>query len=197
MRRPTLIVMVKEPVAGRVKTRLGRDIGMPEATWWFRHQTRRLLRDISDPRWDTLLSVSPDTATGSRQWPANLRRVPQGKGDLGVRMARALKCVRGPVILIGGDIPGVQPWHIAHAFRLLGRSESVVGPAEDGGFWLVGLRHPARAGRALFCGVGWSQRETLRDTLPTLPPPVARAALLFDVDTAVDLNELRTWRKTA
>ena len=50
MIRPTLIVMVKEPRAGRVKTRLGKDIGLTAAAWWFRHQVKRLLRRIDDPR---------------------------------------------------------------------------------------------------------------------------------------------------
>ena len=54
--------MVKEPRAGRVKTRLGRDIGMTGAAWWFRHQVSRLLREVQDPRWELILSVAPDTA---------------------------------------------------------------------------------------------------------------------------------------
>jgi len=55
----TLIVMLKEPRAGRVKTRLGRDIGMVGAAWWFRHQVRRLLRRIDDPRWNVVLARGP------------------------------------------------------------------------------------------------------------------------------------------
>ncbi|MBL4807251.1 MAG: hypothetical protein JKY31_08175, partial [Rhodobacteraceae bacterium] len=51
--------MLKEPRAGRVKTRLGRDIGMTSAAWWFRHQTRRLIRQLTDPRWEIILSVAP------------------------------------------------------------------------------------------------------------------------------------------
>ena len=52
--------MVKAPVAGRVKTRLARDIGVIPATWWFRHQVTRLLRQIDDPRWRSVLAVAPD-----------------------------------------------------------------------------------------------------------------------------------------
>ena len=53
--------MVKEPHPGRVKTRLGRDLGLTRAAWWFRHQTRRLIRKLAqDQRWDTVLAVSPD-----------------------------------------------------------------------------------------------------------------------------------------
>ena len=72
MIRPTLIVMVKEPRAGRVKTRLGKDIGLTASAWWFRHQVKRLLRRIDDPRWNVVLAVAPDRAGMlSRVWPAH------------------------------------------------------------------------------------------------------------------------------
>ncbi len=190
MRRGTLIVMVKEPVAGRVKTRLGRDIGMVAAAWWFRHQTRRLLRSLEDPRWTLVLAVSPDTALVSRFWPGHLARMPQGRGDLGVRMARAIDGIPGPVLLIGGDIPGVTRAHIAGAFRALGSAASVVGPASDGGFWLIGLRNGTRRYPGLFHGVTWSSPTTLVETLPTRPAPVAIAATLGDIDTAADLAQV-------
>lgn len=180
--------MVKEPGPGRVKTRLGRDIGMVPAAWWFRHQTAALLRRLRDPRWDIVLSVSPDReGLASRVWPADLPRMPQGPGDLGQRMARALRNTGGPSVLIGADIPGVKRHHIARAFRALGTAPSVVGPATDGGFWLVGLAHPERAPFDLFNAVRWSHPRTLADALPTLPHPVALADVLSDVDTADDL----------
>ena len=90
--KPTLIVMLKEPRPGRVKTRLGRDIGMGAAAWWFRHQTARLLRRLDDPRWQLILAVAPDRdGLQSRVWPAHLPRLPQGGGDLGARMARVFR----------------------------------------------------------------------------------------------------------
>ena len=186
MRRRTLIVMVKEPRAGRVKTRLGREIGMTNAAWWYRLQTRALMRRLRDPRWNILLAIAPDTALASRAFP-DLDRISQGPGDLGDRMARALRATPGPSLLIGSDIPGVTRRHIADAFRLLGTAPSVIGPAPDGGFWLVGLRHPALAPARLFHSVRWSHPETLSDTLRTLTHPVAIAAMLRDVDTASDL----------
>ena len=82
--RPTLIIMVKEPAPGRVKTRLGRDIGMSTSAWWFRHQTHRLIRCTRDPRWRTVLALAPDGAVGtSRFWPGDIERIAQGSGDLG------------------------------------------------------------------------------------------------------------------
>lgn len=192
--RRYLIVMVKEPRPGRVKTRLGRDIGMVAAAWWFRHQVARLLRQVDDPRWRVVIAVSPDHAgLKSRVWPAHLPRVAQGPGDLGDRMGRLLRGMPpGPVCIIGADIPGVTPAHIAQAFKSLGRNDAVFGPAMDGGYWLVGLKRARAIPATLFEGVRWSTSDALSDTIKTLPG--ARIALverLHDVDTAKDLKPSR------
>ena len=187
--RRSLIVMVKEPRPGRVKTRLGREIGAVPAAWWYRHQCARLLRRLRDPRWDILLAVAPDRAFGARVWPADLARVPQGRGDLGARMARLLRAAPGPACLIGSDIPGVLPRHIAGAFARLGTHDAVFGPAADGGFWLVGAKHPRRLPRTLFADARWSSEHALTDSLATLPGHrVALTDSLRDVDCAADLQ---------
>lgn len=193
-RRPRLIVMVKEPRPGRVKTRLGREIGMVPAAWWFRHQIAALLRQLRDPRWRLELAVSPDRdGLQSRIWPADLPRRPQGPGDLGARMGRLLR--QGPpcpILLIGGDIPGIRRSHIADAVHLLGSHDAVIGPAEDGGYWLIGLARRRLPPRDMFHGVRWSSQDALADTLATLPGHrIGRAAMLSDVDTAADLIRLR------
>src|SRR6185437_6174437 len=103
-----------------------------------------------------------------RVWPARATIEPQGAGDLGTRMRRALAaCPPGPAMLIGADIPRLTARHIADAFRLLGRHDLVFGPAEDGGFWLVGARHPQHL-PPLFEQVRWSSPHALADTLAGL-----------------------------
>lgn len=186
-----LVVMVKEPRPGRVKTRLGRDIGMVPAAWWFRHHSARLLRRLRDPRWQLVLAVSPDRAgLASRVWPADLARIPQGQGDLGARMRRALQCNPcGPVCVIGADIPGVTRAHIAKGFAALGGHEMVYGPALDGGYWLVGARHGRRVPVGLFQGVRWSGPHALADSIASAPGMrVALVDRLRDVDDAADLR---------
>ena len=187
--RPTLVVMLKEPRPGRVKTRLGRDIGMIGATWWFRHQVRRLLREIDDPRWHLVLAVAPDhVGLQSRVWPNHLPRVAQGPGNLGQRMARLMRQLPpGPVCIIGGDIPDLRRHHIARAFAALGTHDATFGPAPDGGYWLVGLKR-IQIPATLFDGVRWSSPHALADSIASLPD--ARIALvdtLHDVDTVADL----------
>lgn len=185
--------MVKEPRAGRVKTRLGRDIGVIRAAGWFRHQTRSLIRRLRDPRWHTILAVSPDVAgLQSRVWPPYPPRVGQGPGDLGARMARLARSMPpGPVCIIGSDIPDVNHVHISTAFRTLEANDAVVGPAEDGGYWLIGFKRTRALPPTLFDGVRWSTEHALSDTLRTLSGArVARVSELSDVDTGADLRRL-------
>ena len=190
MRRKTLVVMVKEPRPGRVKTRLGYEIGMTRAAWWFRHQVAFLLRSVADPRWDIVLAVTPDRAgLASRVWPAHLPRLAQGAGDLGDRMRHIFRSAqKGPVCIIGADIPGIRHQHINAAFRALGNHDAVFGPATDGGFWLVGLKRPAPVPPALFANVRWSTEHALSDSLTGLKDArVSKIDVLRDVDTMADL----------
>jgi uncharacterized protein len=189
--RQTLIIMVKEPRPGRVKTRLGRNIGMVAAAWWYRHQTKALIRNISDSRWKTVLAVSPDfEGMASRVWRSNLDRIPQGPGDLGDRMYRLMMGVgTGKICLIGSDIPGIRKTHIARAFAELGQREAVFGPAPDGGFWLTGVKRTGRVPRQLFKGVRWSTEHALADSLANVTDlRVGLVDTLRDVDTVEDLR---------
>ena len=191
--RKRLVIMVKEPRPGRVKTRLVRDIGLIDATWWFRHQVRALLRRLQDPRWQITLAVAPDhVGLCSRFWPAHLPRIPQGRGDLGARMARVLgHAPTGPVCIIGADIPGITPAHIARAFSTIGPNEAVFGPAPDGGYWLIGLKRSAALPSDILRNVRWSGPHALSDSIDSLGNMrVALTDALQDVDTAADLAAL-------
>lgn len=192
--RPKLVIMVKEPRPGRVKTRLGRDLGLTASAWWFRHQTRALLRRIEDPRWDTLLAVSPDIeGMNSRIWPAHLPRVAQGRGDLGDRMARLLRGLpSGPVCIIGADIPGITRARIKEAFDALGRAEAVFGPAPDGGYWLIGMKRVKPPAPDILQNVRWSSEHALSDSARSLGDvSIAYVATLQDVDTMEDLRRVQ------
>ena len=183
--------MVKEPRPGRVKTRLGRDIGMVGAAWWFRHQVTRLLREVADPRWQVVLAVAPDhVGLQSRVWPPCFARVAQGRGTLGDRMGRLMRGLpSGPVCIIGADIPGVRRAHIARAFAALGDHQAVFGPAPDGGYWLIGMTRVAPPPVTLFDGVRWSTGHALSDSIASLGSlRVAQIDMLRDVDTAADLS---------
>ena len=172
----TLILFVRIPRLGAGKRRLARDIGEVAAVRFERLMLAQSLRRLShDPRWTLRLAVTPDRA--ARRLGAH----PQGRGDLGARMRWALAtCPPGPKLLVGSDIPGLKPAHIAQAFALLGRHDVVFGPASDGGFWLVGCRHRLPD----FGQVRWSSPQALADVLANLPKTlsVGFTATLDDVD---------------
>jgi len=180
--------MAKAPVAGAVKTRLARQVGVAQATRFTRASATALLARVGcDPRWQTILAVTPDPVPACRCWPRRVPRMPQGRGDLGARMQRIFDALPpGPVLIVGTDVPGITRSHIAHAFRLLGRHDAVLGSAADGGYWLVGLKRRPRT-LQIFADVRWSSPHALADTLVNLRGrSVAFAATLSDVDDAKD-----------
>ena len=188
-----LVIFAKAPRMGRVKTRLARDIGTVPAWAFYRRQLFSLASTLgSDPRWQTHLFVAPDTAVlDERLWPDGVARHPQGSGDLGQRMQRAFDILpSGPAMIIGADIPGIKSKHIADGFRALGNHNAVFGPADDGGYWLVGVKRSPRRLR-LFDGVRWSGPHALDDTLKNLSGySVAMLGTLADVDDGEDFARL-------
>ncbi len=191
-----LVIFARPPHAGRVKKRLGSEIGMMEAARFYRRILEEQIgRMVRDPRWTVWLFVTPDTALHHQAWqlvPVS-RRKPQRQGDLGRRMTLPFATLPpGPVVLVGSDIPAMRASHIAKAFELLGRHDLVFGPAHDGGFWLVGARRLRPLPRTLFANVRWSTATALADTLAGLPSHVttAMADTLDDVDDAAALQRL-------
>lgn len=179
-----LVVMAKEPRAGSVKTRLAKDIGHVAATNFYRKTISNVVRRLgSDPRWHTLIAVTQDTSLYSSVWPLGSTIFPQGEGDLGVRMQRVFYGLPpGPVVIIGTDIPEIMATYVADAFRALGSHDAVLGPSEDGGYWLLGLRRTPKV-RQIFANVRWSSPHTMDDTLANLGGlRVAMLETLCDVD---------------
>ncbi len=191
-RRPKLVVFMRAPILGAVKTRLAVDIGSVAAVGFYRASSHAVLRRLArDPRWETWLFITGDGV----RWPPGVPRRRQACGDLGRRMDHALRAFGTvPVAIIGTDIPAIDADHIAEAFRLLRRCDVVFGPAEDGGYWLVGQRRSGLAPE-LFSGVRWSSEHALADTLANLGSHRRHgfAATLFDVD---DGAAWTAWRRS-
>jgi glycosyltransferase A (GT-A) superfamily protein (DUF2064 family) len=108
--------------------------------------------------------------------------VDQGDGDLGARLARTAE--RLPVLLLGADIPGLLPRHLTDAAAALAHHPAVIGPAADGGYWLLGLAAPHPA---VFRDVEWGTDSVLATTLARLPAETPRLETLSDLDTPDDL----------
>lgn len=190
--RPRLVLFLKAPRIGAVKTRLARDLGRVPAWLFYRRQVISLIRRLQDARWQMILFVSPDIfAASGNFWPREVRREPQGRGDLGQRMQWAFEILPpGPAVIIGGDIPHITRKDIEKAFAALKKHDMAFGPASDGGYWLVGMRRQPRILRP-FAGVRWSTEHALADTLANLPSQCRTAMLreLCDIDELADFEK--------
>lgn len=188
-------MFLKAPLIGAVKTRLAAEIGAPAAWRFYRETAQRIgARLARCPEWDLVVAATPRRSARHlrRGLPrlAGLTCVEQGEGDLGARMARCLdRFAPRPRLLFGADIPSVDAVAIGRAFDRLRRSDVLFGPAEDGGFWLVGQRGPERCA-GLFDGVPWSSPETLAATLRNVPRH-RRAAF---AETLADVDDGAAWR---
>lgn len=188
-----LVIMAKAPEAGRVKTRLARDVGAVEATRVYRTILSATLRRLApDPRWQTWIAAAPDRAAWAPIWPGSVRLTPQGQGNLGDRMQRMFdQMPAGPVIIIGSDIPDISAADIAAGFAALGHHDAVIGPAPDGGYWLVGQRRRPRILK-MFANVRWSGPHAMADTLANLERArVTQIGEKADLDT---LKDYLAWR---
>ncbi len=190
-------LFAKHPVAGLVKTRLAWATS-PE---WAARVAAAFLMDTVDRlarvQARRVLAFTPDD---SEAYFAEIVRgrfelVPQGGGDLGRRMASFFsdQLANGAehVLLVGTDSPTLPLVLVQQAFAELERADVVLGPATDGGYYLVGC---ARRLPPIFEGVAWSSPRTLADTIARLTDPGCRLALLppwYDVDTADDWEMLR------
>lgn len=190
-----VVVMARAPRLGTVKRRLARDVGALTAWRFHKLNTGALLRRLAgDPRWTCWLAVTPDRAAGAGKglWPAARRRMTQGPGNLGARMGRLFRALPpGPVVIVGADIPAIGAAQVAEAFRRLGDHDWVLGPAGDGGYWLIGARRRPVL-RLPFRGVRWGGPHARADTLANLKRQrIALLGELDDVDTGADLRRIR------
>jgi uncharacterized protein len=198
--KQTLIIFAKSPRMGVSKTRLASGIGVARAWRVKRGMDYFTCMTAQSQKWTTTLAIAPDRdfdANFSGAWPQNIARVRQGKGDLGQRMARAMRAHSpGSVCIIGSDLPDLTTRDIAQAFNLLRRHDVVIGPATDGGYWLIGMN--ARAARcARLENVRWSSAFTLADTIAGLPKcsRVGYLRELEDIDDAAGFK--RRTRRSA
>ena len=194
-----LVVFVKDPRIGRVKSRLAADIGRVAAWAFYRRTLTKILSTLERPsQWNCWLAVTPDTATNATYFaPKNWRRKGQKAGDLGQRMGRIMKVMPpGPVVIIGTDIPEISPRHITKAFKALDSNDGVFGPADDGGYWLVGLRRRPKV-IDLFQNVRWSTNHALADTRANLPRrrKVAFLETLEDIDDGASYSRWKNRQK--
>jgi rSAM/selenodomain-associated transferase 1 len=189
-----LIVFLKAPRPGAVKTRLAEALGTEAACAAYRQLVQTLLKRVAALPSVELCFTPDDAAVEIKPWTQpTWSLTPQGDGDLGRRLQRASNRAFASgaqrAVIIGSDCPEVSVADIEAAWSALRTHDVVLGPATDGGYWLVGLR---AAQPDLFTDIAWSTNAVLRETLDR-----ARAAglsvhllrELSDVDTQADWQQ--------
>jgi rSAM/selenodomain-associated transferase 1 len=193
------MVFAKAPTPGEVKTRLAPVLGEQAAAGLHRQLVARTLRTaLAAAAGPVELWCAPQTqdeffSDCARQFGVGLRG--QGEGDLGARMARALECALEagtPGLLIGSDCPPLTAEYLLDAAAaLVDGNDAVIGPAEDGGYVLIGLaRGPAAA---LFEDIAWGSGLVMQQTrlrLERLGWRWRELATLWDLDRPEDLPRL-------
>jgi len=195
--RRRLIVYAKRPLPGYAKTRLGADLGDEAAAGVYARILYAYLVDLLNGGWygaeiELAVGSEADVPFFKRAFPELTVR-PQVAGDLGVRLAdsfdRAFDAGAERVVLTGSDIPDLNAALVRWAFAALEEAPVTLGPAVDGGYYLIGMQAP---GVDLFDGIEWSTERVLAQTEAR-----ARAAglevfhlpELLDIDTVDDFRE--------
>ena len=198
--RVALAAMAKAPIAGAVKTRLCPPLRPDEAA----ELARCFLQDRVEqlgavPAGDRLVAFTPPEAAALVRAlvPPEVRVVPQQGADLGARMSRLLAMLLAEgyagALVLGTDTPTLPTACLTEAAAVLGqgRADVVLGPSEDGGYYLIGLTTPAPA---LFVDMPWSTAAVCEETLRRARAAGYRVVVLptwFDVDRIADLARLR------
>ncbi len=195
MNESVVLIFARTPEPGKVKTRLAADIGDERALSIYERLLEHTCDTVLRSGYPTKVYVSGDIPEHDNWSRAGFARYPQSSGTLGERMHAAFSDafrdgIRA-VVIIGTDCPGLKPSHLHDAFKRLETSEAVVGPAEDGGYVLLGLTSPIRR---IFENKHWSTDTVLRATLAdfrALEMSYTLLEPLRDVDTVEDLDDLK------
>jgi rSAM/selenodomain-associated transferase 1 len=196
--RDILGIFVKHPVPGLVKTRLAIELGGKRATELYSAFIADLADRFRGVGTERIFCFCPDSAESRRYFETiagrDYRLWPQPDSDLGMRMQRFfeehVRYAGDRVVLIGSDSPTLPAEYVEQGFAGLHESDCVLGPASDGGFYLIGMR-----GRVwpLLDGIEWSTLRVLDQTVERIQACGARLAVLptwYDVDTPDDLAVL-------
>ncbi|MDB5104675.1 MAG: hypothetical protein JWP91_2364 [Fibrobacteres bacterium] len=192
-----VLIFAKRPERGRCKTRLARGMGEENALIVYEALLQHTVKIARETPYRKVLMVDPPEATAeAAQWaPGMDAYLPQASGDLGARMSHAVDAgfARGAkkIVLLGCDCPQISKDSVVSCFSALNRNEVVLGPTDDGGYYLLGLKERRES---LFENIPWSTGEVFEKTLNILKIQSLSYISLetfSDVDTLEDFNRVR------
>ena len=181
-------VFAREPRPGHVKTRLASQIGVDRALDCYIETLEIAIEAASNHRFELWYEGHPCPSWIERC----LSLKQQSDGDLGARMFAAFS--DGVDLVIGSDIPLITSHYVDQAADLLSTADVVLGPTEDGGYCLIGMRQPLPA---LFQGIPWSSSQVLTQTLAKAQREHIRVELLphlWDIDDETDYHRWNSIR---
>jgi hypothetical protein len=193
-----ILLFVKYPVAGRVKSRLARGLGSETAAELYKRFVGDTIKMLGAAGRDLKIYCDPCKSVANyAEWIGGGHEfIHQVGGDIGERMRGAFEETFAAgfkrAVLIGSDIPDMPAEFISRAFAGLDGSDAILGPSADGGYYLIGFSEESFCAEA-FSGVSWSTESVLSQTRERLESNGVKAALLpmwGDVDTIDDLKEL-------
>lgn len=190
-----LIIFVKYPEPGKVKTRIARELGDERAAKIYSHMAGTIIKEVSSS--DCYRSViffdPPEREKEIKGWIGSGSFIPQRGNTLGERISNAFGAVfsRGAdkAVIIGTDCPDVSQETVEDAFGSLAEKDAVLGPAEDGGYYLLGLRSHAPE---IFRDIDWSTDRVLDQSIKRINERRLSLKLLetlTDIDTVNDLSK--------
>lgn len=192
-----LLVVAKHPTAGQTKTRLTPPLSPEQAAQLyesFLRDTLDLMRRVKDAQ--CIIAYLPEGEEDYfRTLAPDFELIPQRGGDLGERLDNSLThCLANGfqrAVIVDSDSPTLPGEYLSRAFALLSSADVVLGPCEDGGYYLIGLRRPAPR---LLRDVKMSTPTVTRDTIALAHEAgltVARLPTWYDIDTVSELERLR------
>ncbi len=190
----TLLIFIKNPVLGRVKTRLAAALGA-EAALAAYQELLAYTRAVATRTACRRRLYYSDYLPEADEWPTDLfEKHLQSGADLGLRMANAFESAfeagADRVLIIGSDCPGITPEILAEGFDALHACDFVLGPSADGGYYLLGMR---RFQAAVFEGIAWSSPTVCAETrlrMQALGGDCRMLPVLTDIDTEADWNAI-------
>ncbi len=183
MTPPRIVIFAKQPLAGKVKTRLIPALGPEGAARLAAEMLNRTIAEALATGLPVELRGDPDP---TEWYAADVALAPQGEGDLGERLTRAASCP--PLLLIGTDCPDLDSHRLRSAADSLAAHDAVIHPAADGGYVLLGL---SRFDPSIFEGIAWSTASVAAETIARIEAlgwSLDVRETLADVDEPADLR---------
>jgi len=193
-----LIMFVKEPVEGFVKTRLAKTLGDEKTLVLYKHFVNDLINTLKNSKFEFKLCVYPNNKLINEVF-GDYNNFIQEDGDLGVKMQKAFQSQftlgYEKIILIGSDTPHIPKHYFDETFAMLESKEIVIGPSLDGGYYLIAFNKKS-FNTDLFKNITWSTDIVLKQTLEkTTTDKVHLLNILNDIDTQEDLEDFYTQYK--